>query len=365
MADMRSDYQKKLEEFKEKGTYKEVSSVMAQLEAKTPRRGGMGPHASRAKAPATEPRPQRPVSSTPYNQSKTNATHAPSTGVKKPQNEISLDEKSSSGGAAQKRPNASSGDKHDNNNNNNSSASAAKEGSENETSSGDLSDASSGGNNVTHTGEGSNGRGISTSTSGGGMSGANPHLSTPAMPSTAIGRPLTQAPNTAQREAQRLHLNPVPQSPYKPQYYGPPSHHSRGSSSSSSSPTASNAQPKSWMDWFVDKLVGSEATTPKICAFCGAHNGLVPVDELANVRFVCHNCKSFNSNDLHLDFQQKNATKNSAPASAPATTSAPQNASSSSSSSSTKVIEQQTEPKEEELVPQEKEEKEEDVSSEN
>lgn len=80
----------------------------------------------------------------------------------------------------------------------------------------------------------------------------------------------------------RLHLNPVPQSPYKPYMPRP---------DSAPAPEA----PRGWMDSMLDFLIGTSATVPKLCQFCGAHNGLVPIEEQGNVEFVCVRCRAFNS----------------------------------------------------------------------
>lgn len=80
----------------------------------------------------------------------------------------------------------------------------------------------------------------------------------------------------------RVHLNPVPQSPYR--------HHRV-----QAQPPPEQEESKGWMDYFLDILIGTSTTVPKICNYCGAHNGLVPVEEQHNVQFVCYMCKAFNN----------------------------------------------------------------------
>lgn len=80
----------------------------------------------------------------------------------------------------------------------------------------------------------------------------------------------------------RVHLNPVPQSPYR--------HHR-----AQVQPPPEQEESKGWMDYFLDILIGTSTTVPKICNYCGAHNGLVPVEEQHNVQFVCYMCKAYNN----------------------------------------------------------------------
>lgn len=300
LQEMRVESQKKLEAFKENGTYKEVSTLMAQLEAKTPRRGGaagvkvgdgkVGP--GRSQAPSTEPRSKRTGSTHPVQGDAATVKVAPSTVAVKRTN------KGDKGDPAPADHRQISSDPTPAQSNTKLSTSMNQ---------GDES--------AKVTGQGD--RAISSSTS---------VLPPSRVPSTSLNQPLSQSssqPSSAQ--VQRLHLNPVPQSPFRPPPFAP-----------QSPPTVSQVPPasKGWMDWFVDKLVGSEATTPKWCAFCGAHNGLVPVDELQNVRFVCHNCKSYNAPEIIQQLRSKDGAQNLDNSSSPPTSQASSSSSSQSSSTS-------------------------------
>lgn len=80
----------------------------------------------------------------------------------------------------------------------------------------------------------------------------------------------------------RVLLNPVPQSPYRQL---PPEQ-----------PIRSEPEPeRGWMDSILDFLIGASTTVPKLCQFCGAHNGLIPIEERNHAEFVCHRCRAFNS----------------------------------------------------------------------
>jgi hypothetical protein len=102
-----------------------------------------------------------------------------------------------------------------------------------------------------------------------------PHVTS--MPATPLGtRPNVAAPS-------RVHLHPVPQSPYK--------HYPTQPIQS----TTAEMSERGWMDSFLDFLIGTSASVPKLCMYCGAHNGLVPIEEQHSAQFVCHLCKAFNA----------------------------------------------------------------------
>lgn len=269
------DSQKKLEAFKENGTYQEVSSLMAQLEARTPRRGPAGgmrapdgkPFAGKPQAPSTEPRSKRTGMAQPIQGDAATVKVAPST-------------------VAVKR--TKGGDKGENAP---LDAPAVRHASSDPT----LTST----NDKAKTEEGKDGEVASKKSGNGSQLGSSaPSSSSQGGVSSSAqssnGAP-TPAAFAANQQPHRLHLNPVPQSPYRGQFVSQAQHQASSSSKSSSS---EQQESKGWMDWFVDKLVGSEATTPKWCAFCGAHNGLIPVDELQYARFVCHNCKGYNSPEV-------------------------------------------------------------------
>lgn len=264
---------------------------MAQLEARTPRRGpagGMRPGdgksaAGRAQAPSTEPRSKRTGSTQPVQGDQANVKVAPSTVAVKRTNRGDKGETHPSEAPIVRQiasdPMLAS-------NNDLAEPLAGKDGEE-------LS--RRGGSNASHS--------TSLSTS-----------SVPSSSALAPANPGAQASNAGSQQQHRLHLNPVPQSPYRQQFVA----NARHSFSSEDNVSSQQQESKGWMDWFVDKLVGSEATTPKWCAFCGAHNGLIPVDELQNARFVCHNCKGYNSPEV---IQQLKSVKSSS-SSPPSTSSA-------------------------------------------
>lgn len=297
LQEMKVESQKKLEAFKENGTYKEVSSLMAQLEARTPRRGPAGgmrapdgkPFAGKPQAPSTEPRSKRTGMSQPMQGDAATVKVAPST----------VAVKRTKGG--DKGADAALLD-----------APAVRHASSDPT----LT------SSTTTTEEGEN----ASKKSGNGTLPPSSHLgsSAPSSSQPSSSQPSSAKPSSngssngvssTNQQPHRLHLNPVPQSPYRGQYVA---QGQQQQSPSSSSPSSSKQESKGWMDWFVDKLVGSEATTPKWCAFCGAHNGLIPVDELQNVRFVCHNCKAYNSPEVMSQLKSMQGAKES-PSSSTAT----------------------------------------------
>jgi hypothetical protein len=117
------------------------------------------------------------------------------------------------------------------------------------------------------------------------------------LPATAV-RPTPSSNGPSQPATPRLHLNPVPQSPYR--HISAPN--------TVSAQAAAEPESRGWMDYLLDVLIGTSTTVPKICLYCGAHNGLVPVEEQNNVQFVCHMCKAFNAGNTRSRKTQSDAS---------------------------------------------------------